>query len=402
MRRRSLLFGYATLVAGLALILLVTTAMTRGGGSDRLKEPLYGLPANFLPDSVDPVARMEMPAEQVYKNIKVLKGLKAREVMGAMEFMENALGVGCNFCHVQGNFASDDKPQKETARSMMHMVNDINQRSFSVPTVTCNTCHHGQPRPDAVPSVHQKEWKETDIANAADIIPDSTTTVDQIVSRYIDALGGKEALGRVNNRTMKLSQRQMREGRRETEEGRSTVMILYQTSDGKFYSRMPLNDPRQQGGELLRGYDGRVAWVKHGNRSAGPIFNDAMAMMIRSGELFPAMRLKTDYTDVKLLGKSIIDEQGYYVVSATARDHSIERLYFNIESGLLIRRYVNAPTPLGNIPFSIEFSDYQEVDGVKIPHTIKWSGARESWIDTVKEIHQNVPSDASMFRMPGA
>jgi hypothetical protein len=96
------------------------------------------------------------------KNIQVLKGLSLRDIRADMQTISRSLGVQCTFCHVAGNFASDDKPQKNTARKMMTMVQDINQKYFSGEKseaasdpikgrVSCYTCHNGASSPKSAP-----------------------------------------------------------------------------------------------------------------------------------------------------------------------------------------------------------------------------------------------------------
>lgn len=86
---------------------------------------------------------------QPHKNLKVLKDDEVRPVMGAMNA---ALGQRCNFCHVQGDNASDDNPKKVVARHMMEMVNHINsQFPDGKAHVSCYTCHRGKTEPDMVP-----------------------------------------------------------------------------------------------------------------------------------------------------------------------------------------------------------------------------------------------------------
>lgn len=83
------------------------------------------------------------------KNLKVLKPEDVRPVMGAMRA---ALGQQCNFCHVQGDFASDDNPKKVVARHMMEMVNHINEGfGDGKAHVSCYTCHRGKNIPDLTP-----------------------------------------------------------------------------------------------------------------------------------------------------------------------------------------------------------------------------------------------------------
>ncbi|HEY9231710.1 MAG TPA: c-type cytochrome, partial [Blastocatellia bacterium] len=92
----------------------------------------------------------EKTTEQMYRNIQVLKGLPASELQGIMALMTGALGVRCNYCHVNP-FDKDEKPAKQTARAMMQMVFDLNKDRFAGRTaITCYTCHRGQPKPVAV------------------------------------------------------------------------------------------------------------------------------------------------------------------------------------------------------------------------------------------------------------
>lgn len=90
-------------------------------------------------------------------SVKILKGLTAPEFEAEMQQMNVALGVACGFCHVRGNFASDDNPHKATARRMLEMTRTINRQFFAdyqpgqdesrLGRVTCYTCHQGEQRP---------------------------------------------------------------------------------------------------------------------------------------------------------------------------------------------------------------------------------------------------------------
>jgi hypothetical protein len=96
------------------------------------------------------------PAEEVYKNIKVLKGLPAPRLQAVMMGFTKSLGVQCGHCHVQtqGQFEweKDDLPAKEMARTMLKMARNINQENFggNAP-VSCWTCHRGQTKPQSSP-----------------------------------------------------------------------------------------------------------------------------------------------------------------------------------------------------------------------------------------------------------
>src|ERR1017187_8066250 len=93
-------------------------------------------------------------AEEQFKNIQVLKGIPADQLIPAMQFITASLGVECEFCHVQGAFEKDDKKPKQTARKMMEMMFAINKDNFEGHrAVTCNSCHRGNAVPQAIPAV---------------------------------------------------------------------------------------------------------------------------------------------------------------------------------------------------------------------------------------------------------
>jgi len=101
--------------------------------------------------------RENQPAESVFKNIKILKGIPAGRLVNIMNMgFGRSLGVSCGFCHVPGKWDVDDKEEKNTARLMFAMVQPINRDFISKvpvdsgaprPVVNCMTCHRGMPRP---------------------------------------------------------------------------------------------------------------------------------------------------------------------------------------------------------------------------------------------------------------
>jgi hypothetical protein len=84
-------------------------------------------------------------------NLKVLKVTTGPEVIAIMRTYTAGLGVKCDFCHAQGNFASDDNPKKETARHMIAMMENINAVADVKNKVACFTCHRGESEPKNAP-----------------------------------------------------------------------------------------------------------------------------------------------------------------------------------------------------------------------------------------------------------
>src|SRR6202051_2040821 len=99
-------------------------------------------------------------AEEQFKNIQVLKGIPADQLIPAMQFITASLGVECEFCHVEGAFEKDDKKPKQTARKMMEMMFAINKENFEGHReVTCYSCHRGSADPVGMPPVMTEEPK---------------------------------------------------------------------------------------------------------------------------------------------------------------------------------------------------------------------------------------------------
>jgi photosynthetic reaction center cytochrome c subunit len=86
-------------------------------------------------------------------NLKILKVTTGPEVIQIMRTFTTGLGVQCNYCHVQGNNASDDKPKKEIARKMIVMVQQVNTNfPDGKMHVSCYTCHRGEAEPKTAPA----------------------------------------------------------------------------------------------------------------------------------------------------------------------------------------------------------------------------------------------------------
>jgi hypothetical protein len=101
-----------------------------------------------------------MPAESVFKNIKVVKGRTVEQVVRMMNLgFGRSLGVRCQHCHVLGHWADEDKPTKQIARDMMAMTGRINDELLPAikslksekPGLNCSTCHRGTARPGTGP-----------------------------------------------------------------------------------------------------------------------------------------------------------------------------------------------------------------------------------------------------------
>src|SRR5580658_5814951 len=141
-------------------------------------------------------------AEHFFKNVKVLKGIPVGEFMDTMGFFAASLGLNCVYCHVAESMVNWDKfaedvPRKETARAMILMVNAINKSSFGGRrALTCYSCHRGAEHPKVVPSLADQYTVPVEDPDEIEIVKDAQegASADQILDKYIQALGGAEQL----------------------------------------------------------------------------------------------------------------------------------------------------------------------------------------------------------------
>ena len=198
-------------------------------------------------------------AEQVYKNIVALKGTPANELNQSMHLMKGAIGVDCTYCHIEREWEKDVKA-KPVARQMITMMMDINTRQFGGrQVVTCYTCHNGRPIPRDKPVFPVFEPK----------LPDTPAlpTVDAVLSKYVDALGGAQAIQKVTSRTITGTQvhshrprRSRADARRDGAVPQGAEPVAHGLQDGGVHdlARLRRHDRVVAGSERPRGRRGRA------------------------------------------------------------------------------------------------------------------------------------------------
>lgn len=348
-------------------------------------------------------APQEKTVDQTRKNIQVLKGLPDSQLGTVMQYVATSLGRRCDFCHVNkgGNnwvWESDEKEEKVTARKMMTMVLALNKDNFrGSPTVSCYTCHRGRSTPQGIPSfpLPTPPPRPPPAASPAAGQPTPTPTpagptADQILAKYTEAIGGQAAIEKMKTSVMK--------GTYAGFNGAELTFEAYLTAPDKFY--VSVTTPQ---GTSERGFDGKVAWEKNArgvNELTNPILDQMKSMFM----LFRNIKLKEQFTRLRLGGRDKIGDRNVIIISGTTADNHRERLFFDAETGLLLRRISYAETMIGMIPEQIDFEDYRDVDGVKLPFTVRVSSVEPGLVSTRKytEIKLNVPVDDSKFNKPAA
>ena len=341
-------------------------------------------------------SHQERTADQVYANIQVFKGLPESQLLPAMQFMAASLGVSCQHCHTN-QFAQDDIPAKQTARRMIAMMRAINQGNFSNNlSVNCYTCHRGQLKPALVVPVasNQPAPVESSGTKAVETMP----TPDQVLDRYLMALGGKAKLDNVTTQSMKGSVVESSG----TNPPTSMSLEIYR----KAPNRMLV--VRQAGkNTFVQAFNGTIAWRQFGGR-AGEMGGMDTAFARREAKFDKDVNLKDQFTRMTVIGKEKIGAREAYLIEAVPIDghignlsYLIERMSFDIQTGLLLRRLLEVDTVLGIVSIATDFEDYREVDGVKLPFTTRLALPSSSTTFRLTEIKLNTQIDDERFNMPG-
>jgi photosynthetic reaction center cytochrome c subunit len=330
-------------------------------------------------------------AADQFKNIQVLKNIPVDELMPTMQFIGASLGVECEFCHVENEMDKDDKKPKKTAREMMRMMSAINQNNFSGEReVTCNTCHRGSIQPQAIPAIATGTQKpaETDSDHEDATALASWPSGNSLMAKYLEALGGKPALEKVATRVEK--------GNALLAGGRGLPIEIFAKSPDQRVSVM-----HTANGDSVTGYNGHAGWLAAPGRPVREMSAaDQYAAKLDATAMFPA-NLAAMFDELKLRPHpETVDGHAMTVVWGITKGQAPVQLYFDPQSGLLVRMLHYIDTALGLNPIQVDYSDYRDAGGVKTPY--RWTIARPSGAFTIQldEVQNNAPIDAAKFAAP--
>ena len=291
----------------------------------------------------------------------------------------------------QWDFSLDEKPEKNTAREMIAMTLNINKTTFKGGTeVSCFTCHAGKTRPVGVMPLPVPEPTPRPAAGAPGTTPAAAQpTVDDVLNKYTAAIGGQEAIDKLKTRVMK--------GTYTLANGGTGSYEVTQVAPDKFYIFRS-----SQQGNSEQAFNGTEGWTKD-QRGVNDIRPDQLADLKPEYQFFHDLKLKEQFirTNVR---RDKINGRDVFAVTGVRPDKRRERLFFDAETGLLVRRIGFTDTPLGILPDQIDYEDYRDVGGVKVPFTVKLYvvGGFNAATRTFSEIRLNVPVEDSRFARPAA
>jgi zinc protease len=216
-------------------------------------------------------------------------------------------------------------------------------------------------------------------------------TTEQILDRYVAAMGGsanlKKLLSRVMTGTISVPSMQL-----------SGTVEIHEKAPNRTLGTITIN-----GASYRQGFDGTAGWTDDPANGLRDQTGDELAETRRESDFYHALDLHELYSKFTLVGKEKVGERDAYVIEATLPEGGPpEKLYFDVESGLVLRDSSQRHGPDGVSEFQQDYEDYRDVDGVKLPFTIRQTNEGTLVIITVTEYHHNVPLDDSQFVKPAA
>jgi photosynthetic reaction center cytochrome c subunit len=358
-------------------------------------------------------------AEQVFKNVRALKGIPVDDFMETMGLISAALSFDCSDCHT--NAGTDkvdwaaDTPRKVIARTMVNMVATINKNNFQGrEAVTCWTCHRNRDKPLVTPAFDVIYGEPT-------LLPDDVVTQapglpspESILDKYIQAAGGAQRLAGLTSIDGKGTSAGFGGFG-----GGGAVEIAAKAPDKK--ATIILFKAETGRGDQIRTYDGKTGWVRTPLNVLGEyqlIGGDLDGARFDAQLSFPG-QIKQILTNLKtgqpttITGLQMSQSQAAVqkdvtvgksssvdVVQGTGPRGLLVTLYFDRQTGLLARELRFSETPIGRVPTQIDYSDYRDVNGIKFPFRIAyvWLDGRDSIV--LDEVKTNVPIDEAKFGRP--
>jgi len=345
-------------------------------------------------------AQKPLMAEDAFKNVQVLRGIPAKEFMETMGFFAASLGLNCTDCHGEesagdwSKYAADTR-LKEMARRMIVMVNAINKGDFGGSrSVTCYTCHRGAEIPKVIPSLAaQNGPPPPDDPDEAEVLatPQTSPSADEILDKYVQAVGGSSKLASFSAKGTY--------GGYDTDFQEVPVDVFAKAPDQRAVI------VHLDNGDSSTIYDGRNAWMAAPETLTPvpvlPLVGADLEGAKLDAELSFPGSIKQKLTNWRVGFPSItIDDHMVQIVEGIAPGGMRVKLYFDKDSGLLVRQVRYTNTAVGVTPTHIEYSDYRPVAGLKIP--FRWT---VTWVDgqsTIKltEVQPNVAVPAAKFAKP--
>ena len=216
-------------------------------------------------------------------------------------------------------------------------------------------------------------------------------TADQVLDHYVQAIGGRAAWLKLNSRvskgTIEIPAMNNLSGTVEIHEKAPNLMLAVINLGGAAFEQ---------------GFDGNVGWSDNPQNGLRELSGGELDDARREANFYHAVELKKNYTKMTVKGIERVNEHDTYVVEATRAEGAPDRMYFDTQTGLMVRSVNQRYTTDGITEFTADVADYTEVDGVKLPFSVRQTGASATFIIRFTEVHHNLQLTDSQFAKPPA
>jgi hypothetical protein len=270
---------------------------------------------------------------------------------------------------------------------MMAMTAMINKEAFhGRQQVTCESCHRGSARPVSTPPVLEADEPAKPPMPAPPAPGAAAPTADQIVEKYISAVGGADAIRKVTSRVAKGNV---------IANGKETPIELYAKAPN-----LRLSISQNAATSSLTAFDGSAGWMGSTGRAAREMSAAESWAAGIDAEFYLPLRLKEMFPQLRRGRPEMVNGAECEVLTGAAPGHPPVRLDFDSKTGLLLRLVRYADTPMGRNATQIDYADYRDAGGVRIP--FRWTLARPVARFSIQltEVKSNVDVDAAKFAKP--
>lgn len=337
-----------------------------------------------------PVASPDKKSGEVFKNVQVLKDIPSDQLIPSMKFITSALGVRCEYCHVENAFDKDDKKPKQIARKMMQMMFAINANNFDgKQQVTCFSCHRGSPKPLAIPTISESAPKPLNAEAAAPPPnPPDLPKADEIVQKYVAALGGADAMAKlktlVEHGSAELGGREFQIDLDIKTPNRLAMITHFPGADGRTV------------------FDGKNGFTLLPGSPLRPMSSGDLDAARMDSDLHFALDLKTVFPELQVEKKVMIGDKETILVTGKRSGLPPVEMYFDTQTGLLARVVRYEASALGLNPTQIDYSDYREVAGEKLPFHWVSSSPLGHFAVQISSVEPNASIGDETFARPAA
>jgi zinc protease len=212
---------------------------------------------------------------------------------------------------------------------------------------------------------------------------------DEILEKYVKALGGKEAIEKLITRSVK--------GTFEIEgAGLSGDVETHHKSPNKYASLFNISGVGG-GGQV---FDGAKGWDSNPMTGLRELAGEELANLKREADFYQPLNLKKHFTKLEVKGKETVGSSETYVVIATPAEGGPEKLYFDVATGLLVRQDAERETAQGKVASEEYFADYKDVGGVKVPYSLKVVSPMFAITIKITDVKTNIEIDETKFNKP--